>query len=387
MKLAYSIAKRFLISGKFQTFMIVLGIAIGVSVQVFIGSLISGLQKSLVDKTIGSSSQITIVSASPLSFISDYDEKIATIKSLDQPIDAIAPALEASGSLVKNMIENPVLIRGFDLTAAEEIYGFNEKLLLGGSLPDATGEIVVGIGLRDSLDLSIGDTISFGSETLASTSLEIVGFMDFNVLQLNSLWGIATLETMQGIIGIGNQISKIEMQVSDVFAADEIDFAIMTALNDDSLESQNWKAQNAELLSGLQGQSISSIMIQVFVMISVVLAIASVLAITVMQKSKQIGILKAMGIQDQDASLVFLFEGLILGLFGAVAGVLLGLGLSYAFTTFAVNDLGEPVVPLYIDFGFIALSALIAILASAGAALIPARKSAKLSVIEVIRNA
>jgi len=82
-----------------------------------------------------------------------------------------------------------------------------------------------------------------------------------------------------------------------------------------------------------------------------------------------------------------LFEGLILGLFGAVAGVLLGLGLSYAFTTFAVNDLGEPVVPLYIDFGFIALSALIAILASAGAALIPARKSAKLSVIEVIRNA
>lgn len=387
MKLAYSIAKRFLISGKFQTFMIVLGIAIGVSVQVFIGSLISGLQKSLVDKTIGSSSQITIVSASPLSFISDYDEKIATIKSLDQPIDAIAPALEASGSLVKNMIENPVLIRGFDLTAAEEIYGFNEKLLSGGSLPDATGEIVVGIGLRDSLDLSIGDTISFGSETLASTSLEIVGFMDFNVLQLNSLWGIATLETMQGIIGIGNQISKIEMQVSDVFAADEIDFAIMTALNDDSLESQNWKAQNAELLSGLQGQSISSIMIQVFVMISVVLAIASVLAITVMQKSKQIGILKAMGIQDQDASLVFLFEGLILGLFGAVAGVLLGLGLSYAFTTFAVNDLGEPVVPLYIDFGFIALSALIAILASAGAALIPARKSAKLSVIEVIRNA
>jgi len=387
MKLAYSIAKRFLISGKFQTFMIVLGIAIGVSVQVFIGSLISGLQKSLVDKTIGSSSQITIVSASPLSFISDYDEKIATIKSLDQPIDAIAPALEASGSLVKNMIENPVLIRGFDLTAAEEIYGFNEKLLSGGSLPDATGEIVVGIGLRDSLDLSIGDTISFGSETLASTSLEIVGFMDFNVLQLNSLWGIATLETMQGIIGIGNQISKIEMQVSDVFAADEIDLAIMTALNDDSLESQNWKAQNAELLSGLQGQSISSIMIQVFVMISVVLAIASVLAITVMQKSKQIGILKAMGIQDQDASLVFLFEGLILGLFGAVAGVLLGLGLSYAFTTFAVNDLGEPVVPLYIDFGFIALSALIAILASAGAALIPARKSAKLSVIEVIRNA
>lgn len=387
MTLAYSIAKRFLKSGKVQTLMIVLGIAIGVSVQVFIGSLISGLQKSLVDKTIGSSSQITITSSSPLTYIADYDDKIAIISALDQPIDAIAPVLDASGSLVRNIIENPVLLRGFDLIAAEDIYGFSEKLVPGGSLPDEVGEIVVGIGLKDSLDLAIGDIVTFGSETLASTPLEIVGFMDFNVLQLNNLWGIATLDTLQGVIGIDDQVSKIEMQVGDVFAADEIDLAIMTALNDDSLQSQNWKAQNAELLSGLQGQSISSIMIQVFVMISVVLAIASVLAITVMQKSKQIGILKAMGIQDQDASLVFLFEGLILGLFGAVAGVLLGLGLSYAFTTFAVNDLGEPVVPLYIDFGFIALSALIAILASAGAALIPARKSAKLSVIEVIRNA
>jgi lipoprotein-releasing system permease protein len=122
-------------------------------------------------------------------------------------------------------------------------------------------------------------------------------------------------------------------------------------------------------------------------MISVVLAIASVLAITVLQKSKQIGILKAMGIKDKDASLVFLFEGLILGIFGALAGVLLGLGLAYSFTTFAIGADGNPVVPLYIDFGFIVLSALIAVFAATVASLIPARKSSKLSVIEVIRNA
>jgi lipoprotein-releasing system permease protein len=387
MKLAYSIAKRFLTSGKIQTLMIVLGIAIGVSVQVFIGSLISGLQKSLVDKTIGSSSQITIIASTPTAYIDDYETKIAMINDLDQPIEAIAAVLEANGSLVKSTIEYPVLLRGMDLLAAEDIYSLSRKLIAGGTLPNENGEIAVGIGLRDNLNLHIGDSIVFGSETLASTTLEIVGFLDFNVLQLNNLWGVSTLDTMQGIIGIGDQVSKIEMQVSEVFIADDIELVIMETLNDDSLKSQNWKAQNAELLSGLQGQSISSIMIQVFVMISVVLAIASVLAITVMQKSKQIGILKAMGIQDADASFVFLFEGLILGIFGAIAGVLLGLGLSFAFTTFALNDAGNPVVPLFIDYGFIALSALIAVIASAGAALIPARKSAKLSVIEVIRNA
>jgi lipoprotein-releasing system permease protein len=151
-------------------------------------------------------------------------------------------------------------------------------------------------------------------------------------------------------------------------------------------EVSNWKDQNADLLSGLNGQSVSSIMIQVFVTLSVVLGIASVLAITVLQKSKQLGILKAMGIKDKEASMIFLSEGFILGVFGAIGGVSLGLGLSLAFTKFAVNPDGTPVVDLYIDPWFIALSAGIAILAASLASLIPARKSSKISVIEVIKN-
>jgi lipoprotein-releasing system permease protein len=177
------------------------------------------------------------------------------------------------------------------------------------------------------------------------------------------------------------------MQIRDVFQAETISAAIALELDDPQIKIENWIENNQELLSGLQGQSISSVMIQVFVMISVILGISSILAITVMQKSKQIGILKAMGIEDKDSSLVFLFEGLILGIFGAIGGVLFGLGLAYAFTTFAIGADGNPVVPLNIDGGFIALSAGIAILASMLASLIPARKSSKLSVIEVIRNA
>jgi lipoprotein-releasing system permease protein len=126
----------------------------------------------------------------------------------------------------------------------------------------------------------------------------------------------------------------------------------------------------------------------VFVLISVVLGIASILAIIVLQKSKQIGILKAMGIKNSDASLIFLFQGLILGIFGALTGVLLGIGLLVSFQTFAIDaTTGDPVIPLNIEYSFIALSALIAVGVSTVAALVPARKSSKLSVIEVIRNA
>jgi lipoprotein-releasing system permease protein len=127
-------------------------------------------------------------------------------------------------------------------------------------------------------------------------------------------------------------------------------------------------------------------MIQVFVLIAVALAIASVLAITVLQKSKQVGILKAMGIKDKTASLIFLFEGLLLGVMGAILGVALGLLLGVMFTKFAVNPDGTPVVELYIDYGFIGLSAIIAVASAAIAALIPARRSSKLNPIEVIRN-
>lgn len=128
-------------------------------------------------------------------------------------------------------------------------------------------------------------------------------------------------------------------------------------------------------------------MIQVFVMISVLLGIASILAITVVQKSKQIGILKAMGIKDKDSSLIFLFRGLLLGVLGAILGVALGLLLAFTFTKFALNPDGTPVVPLFIDPMFITFSAVIAVAASVIAALIPARNSSKLSPIEVIRNA
>jgi len=171
------------------------------------------------------------------------------------------------------------------------------------------------------------------------------------------------------------------MQLNEVFDAEDV-----TKLEIESGISSNftvttWISENQSLLTGLQGQSTSSLMIQVFVIVSVVLGISSTLAITVLQKSKQLGILKAMGIQDGDASLIFLFEGMLLGVFGAILGILLGVGLLYAFTTFSGTD-----IPISINAGFLALSAGIAIAASMIAALSPAIKSSKLSVIEVIRN-
>lgn len=241
----------------------------------------------------------------------------------------------------------------------------------------------MGVTLQEELGLSLGDEIDLVTPEGTTETFVLSGFFDFKVSNINRSWLLADLKTAQDLFGA---VTSMEMQVEDVFAADLVAESIGEGLDPSLVEITNWKEQNEELLSGLNGQSISSIMIQVFVMVSVILGISSVLAISVLQKSKEIGILKAMGIKDGAASAIFLLQGLILGIFGAILGVALGLGLSVAFTKFAVNTDGSPIIALYLNYEFIALSGGIAVVACLLASLIPARKSLKLNPIEVIRN-
>lgn len=383
MKLALKIAWRFLTSSKSQTILIILGIAIGVSVQVFIGSLIAGLQQSLLDTAIGRSSQITISPAERGTRITDYEALIDDIKTAEPDITAISAVADSSGFIIANDSTFPILMRGFQFEAAEGIYKINEAIIEG-SLPTGN-EILLGKEFVEEALLKPGDKVTVQTPWGQTNEVTISGIFDLGVSTLNKNWALSETSLVQSIFDYGDEVTAIESQVADVFTADVISDRIATTLPS-SLKVENWKVLNASLLSGLNGQSISSLMIQVFVLVSVILGIASVLAISVSQKSRQLGILKAMGIRDRVASLIFLLQGFILGIFGSIVGVGFGLGLAYAFTKFAVNPDGTPVIELFIDPQFIIISALIALLSATLAALIPARSSSRLSPIEVIRN-
>ena len=386
MKLPFKIALRFLKSSKGQTVLIALGIAIGVSVQIFIGSLIQGLQKSLVDTTIGNQPQVSITATNEDKLIEGYDEVLSSIK--DNEEEVINLSVAADGPALINHEDNTysILVRGFNIEESDALYNIKESVVEG-NVPVNEYEVLIGIDLKNESGIDIGDEIDVVANFGDTQTFTVTGIFNLGVSSLNSSWTITTLETAQDMFSYDNRVTSIDMQVTDVFAADAVDTSITERLGSDELLVDNWKDQNEDLLSGLNGQSVSSLMIQVFVMISVLLGIASILAITVVQKSKQIGILKAMGIRDKTSSLIFLFQGLLLGVAGAIAGVVLGLLLAFVFTKFALNPDGTPVVPLFIDPLFIVLSAGIAVIASVVAALIPARKSSRLDPIEVIRNA
>lgn len=385
MRLAFKIALRFLSSGKGQTVLIALGISVGVAVQIFIGCLIQGLQINLVDTTIGNSSQITITSVSKEKTIGDWQRAVYEAGISDKSIYNLSVAADASGFVERENGSEPVLVRGFNLVDADKIYNISEGLYKG-RLPERKDEVIIGRDLADKLKTSLNDKIYLGTPAGGSVRLAVTGFYDLNVAAINKSWLITNLATAQDIFGLGDKVTSVEMQVQDVFLADDIANKVKYTLSGSELSVDNWKDQNGQLLSGLNGQSVSSYMIQVFVLVAVLLGISSVLAISVVQRSKQLGILKAMGIKDREASLIFLFQGMMLGIMGAVLGIILGFGLLTMFTKFAVNPDGTPVVPIYINLGFIALSGFFALASAMAASLIPARLSSKLNPIEVIRN-
>ena len=145
---------------------------------------------------------------------------------------------------------------------------------------------------------------------------------------------------------------------------------------------ESWQARNHELLTALRSQSGSSGVIQFFVLFAISLGIASVLGIAAVQKSRQLGILKAMGVDNKGAARIFLIQGLALGIGGSIVGVGLGFVIGLAFLRF----FGTGAFGLQIDAFNLVVPAVLAVIGSAVASLIPARKASRLSPIEVIRN-
>lgn len=382
--LPLKIALRFLRSSRAQTALVVIGIAIGVSVQVFVGTLIDSLQESLVERTVGGSPQVTVTSSTEDPVIEAHGDILAEVSGVED-VTAVSVSADSPAFLLAGSRTSSVLVRGWDLAQADAIYGISEAVYDGG-LPGAW-EILMGRDLAEEVGVGPGEHLEISLSNGTRYAFVVSGLFDLKVSSVNLGWVVTPLATAQSMFSFGGGVTSVEFQVRDVFAADSVDAEITSILASYPVSVDNWKDQNEQLLSGLQGQTASSLMIQVFVLAAVVIAIASVLAIKVVQKSRQIGILKAMGMTDRSSSLVFLFEGLILGVGGSVMGVTLGVGLLMSFVTFATNPDGTPLIDLYLDYRFVVGSGVVAVLAAALAAVVPARKSSRLSPIEVIRNA
>ena len=391
------VAYRFLIEGKNQSLFIVIGIAVGVSVIIFIGAIITSLQSNLIEQTLGNSAHITISESNDIfqdikqfsRFGLIENQQVKTVDFQDwrsvlnrledeSYFTAISPVLDGNGFLVKGGEDTSVLLRGVELERANAIYQISERIIKGSDLLEGN-QIIIGKELAEDFKLNVGDMVLIALPNNIRERFNVQGIFDFENQSINSSWIFIDLKRAQKLLDKEDYISRIELQISDVFAADRISSELFSQLN--GLVVENWKVQNAQLLNALSSQSFSNYIIQIFVLLAVTLGISSVLGISVIQRSRELGILKALGIKNNSARMIFIFQGAILGFLGALSGTALGVLLITAFTNFV------SIFSIEIQLSQVIIIVIITTLACIVSAVIPANSSARLNPIEVIRNA
>jgi lipoprotein-releasing system permease protein len=370
--LALAIAARFLRSSLAQTTLIITGIGVGIAVQIFVGSLITSLQADLVDSTVGSSPHITLLPA-------DEDTVPASLadEALREPeVTAAIPVRRMSAIFPDGDASLALSVTAGSAPDIDSIYGLADRIVEGNYTLEA-GEMLVGMGFREEAGLAVGDGLSLVLPDGSTGEYRVAGVFDLGSAAANDR--LAFLDSASAATALDmddDEYSAIEIQVEDVFASTEV----AERLASEEVTVVDWQAENEELLSGLAAQSGSSLMIQTFVLVAVALGIASTLAVSAVQKTRQIGILKAMGMTDAAAGRIFLLQAAILGVAGVIAGVIFGYLLIWGFSFAPVDFSVRPSPTL------ILVSALIGIAVALLSSVIPARSTSRLDPIEVIQS-
>lgn len=404
MPFEWFVALRYLREGRAQTALILAAVSIGVSVIVFLSALINGLQSSLLKQTLGSQPHVTLTApdevARPLfdpsnvtaaTIIEKAPQRLRSIAQwptvLEQTelvpgVIAASPSVTGAAFAMRASAEAPVIVRGVDPERFLGVIDVRSKIT-SGQFRVSSSDAVVGTELASKLGVTIGDKLRLRTAEGREAIMVVAGVFDLGNREVNQRWVLTSLRTAEMLFDLPGGVSIIELKVSDVFEAERI---AVDLADRSGLEATSWMTVNAQLLSGLRSQDSSKYMIQTFVVIAVALGIASVLIVSVVQKSREIGILRAVGTSASRILRVFLIQGAMLGLAGSVFGCALGAGFSLFFERLAKSADGSPRFPVDLNLELFGAASLLATMIGLFAALIPARRAARLDPATVIRN-
>ncbi len=370
--LSLSIAARFLRSSLGQTSLIIAGIGVGIAVVVFVGSLITSLQADLIDSTVGSQPHITLLPDGDPSVSAELAESARR----DPDVTAAIPVRRLSVIYADGEAGTPLSVTAGSADDLDAIYDMSAALVEGVYSLEG-GEVLVGTDFSEQTGVAAGDAAAFTLPDGSTAEYTVVGIFDLGSSAANERLAFLDSESASAALAMSpDQYSAIEIQVEDVFASSDV----ASRLAADGVAVVDWQDQNEELLSGLAAQSGSSFMIQAFVLIAVALGIASTLAISAVQKNRQIGILKAIGMTDAAAGRIFLVQAAILGIAGVIAGIALGYFLIWGFSFAPVEFSIAPSPSL------IVAAAVIGIVVALLSSIVPSRSTSRLDPIEVIQS-
>ncbi len=400
MRFELLLALRFLREGRTQSALIVGGVMVGVAVVVFISALVTGLQANTINRTLGAQAHIVAKPIEPVARVqvteSAGTSNIATlqiaprkIRSIDNwqqiisafedvpGVVAVSPMASGAAIALRGEGRNAVTVFGIDLPRYDRIVDLSNKLVTG-KLRLEAGEVLVGTELARDLGAAVGDRITVSNGSAGANDgdrFQIVGTLDLGNRDLSRRAVFLPLHVAQSFLGLPGGVTSIDLRVRDVFDAENIarNVARVTPLTVES-----WMSSNSQLLSALNAQSASTATIRVFVSIVVMLGIASVLVVAVVQKTREIGILRAMGASRGQMLRVFLLQGSLVGLVGSILGALLAVLMAFLFSMLVRGADGNALFPINVTWPLLLVACITATICGVFAAIAPARRAARL---------
>ena len=400
------VALRYLLARRKQAFISLIslistiGVAVGVMALVVALALMTGLQGELRDRILGSTAHVYVWKTGG---IEDYQAEVAKLRDIDGVIGA-APAILGRALISTDRADAFISFKGIDPVLEPQVTDIqrtmqrgNVAALVPASEDDIPG-ILVGRNLADSLGVNVGDfaTLVTPQGTLSpigmiprSRRVRIAGVYQLGLYEYDAAYGFVTLDFAARLMGKATP-DLIQLKVEDIEEAASVSDSVVDTLGSSAYVSQDWTDMNQQLFSALWLEKMAiSITIGLIVMVAALNIIAS-LILLVMEKSRDIAILKTMGTSSGRVMRIFMMQGLIIGVIGTVIGATLGLALCWVLDTYRLIQIPMDVyqvayVPFIVqplDFAVVVVSAIVICFL---ATLYPSRQASRLDPVQALR--
>ena len=372
----------------------ILGVALGVAALITVISVMTGFSDYMKDRILGTTSHILVQGSDG---ISDYGKVMDEI-SRNQEVEALSPYVMGQSLLKVGGEVTGVVVRGIDPESEGKVTDLAKNMITG-SLEDLDDDgIVVGVEMVRMHGIKMGDKITLVSPSEISSPFGMIplmehftveGVFETGMYEYDTGLVLISLKSGQVFFDMGENVTGIAVKVKDIYRTGDVVKQIQASLGY-AYWIRDWKEMNQNLFSALKLEKITMFVILILIIVVAAFNIIGTLILVVMEKGREIAILKAMGATRNSIGRIFLLEGLVIGIGGTVLGLFLGLGLCWILARYQFVELPASVyyvttLPVKVDLVDVAVICLAAVAVTFAAVIYPAIKAAGLNPVEILR--